>query len=239
MSPLLRTRIAIFLAIFLLAFSVRFLTMEFMKTHLNDASWFQFASYEMFEKRAENILVGREHPFWIDDPARTDLVQYPPAFPWWIALIYRATGDHSVYAVQRVQWILDLLLSLFLITGIAVTAFGCRAAIAASFLTALSPLLAMYGAWPSSDALTIWLVLGATWMLLLAAKTSKVRWAIGSGLLLGAACWFRVNPLFLSVTWAFWAAFLERSGSGCGAADFLLASRRSASFVVWTDRLRQ
>ena len=177
--------------------------MQFMKTHLNDASWFQFASYQIFEARAENILAGRERPFWIDDPSRTDLVQYPPAFPWWIALIYRATGDHSVYAVQRVQWILDLLLSLFLITGIAVTAFGWRAAIAASFLTAFSPLLAMYGAWPSSDALTSWLVLGATWMLLLAAKTSKVRWAIGSGLLLGAACWFRVNPLFLSVTWAF------------------------------------
>jgi hypothetical protein len=40
-------------------------------------------------------------------------------------------------------------------------------------------------------------------MLLLAAKTSNVRWAIGSGLMLGVACWFRVNPLFLSVTWAF------------------------------------
>lgn len=177
--------------------------MQFMKAHLNDASWFQFGSYQMFETRAENILSGRERPFWIDDPSRTDLVQYPPAFPWWIALVYRATGEHSVYAVQRVQWVLDLLLSMFLITGIAVTAFGWRAAIGAGFLAALSPLLAMYGAWPSSDALTSWLVLGATWLLLLAAKTAKVRWAIGSGLLLGAACWFRVNPLFLSVTWAF------------------------------------
>ena len=177
--------------------------MQFMKAHLNDASWFQFGSYQMFETRAENILSGRERPFWIDDPSRTDLVQYPPAFPWWIALVYWATGEHSVYAVQRVQWVLDLLVSMFLMTGIAVTAFGWRAAITASFLAALSPLLAMYGAWPSSDALTSWLVLGATWLLLLAAKTAKVRWAIGSGLLLGAACWFRVNPLFLSVTWAF------------------------------------
>jgi 4-amino-4-deoxy-L-arabinose transferase-like glycosyltransferase len=188
--------------IFLLAFSVRLLTMQFMKTHLHDSSWFQIGSYQKFERRAENILSGRESLFWIDDPARTDLVQYPPAFPWWIALLYRATGDHSVYAVQRLQWILDLFLTMFLIAGIAVTAFGWRAAIAASFLAAFSPLLAMYGAWPSSDAPTAWLVLGATWMLLRAAKTSNVRWAIGSGLLLGAACWWRVNPLFLSVTWA-------------------------------------
>jgi len=202
MSRVLRNRIAIFMMIFLLAFSVRFPTMQFMKMHLHDASWFQFGSYQIFEKQAENILAGRESPFWIDDPTRTDLVQYPPAFPWWIALIYRVTGDHSIYAVQRVQWILDLLLSLFLIAGIAVTAYGWRVAIAASFLSAVSPLLAMYGAWPSSDAPTSWLVLGAIWMLLLAAKTSKVRWAIGSGLMLGAACWFRVHPLFLSVTWA-------------------------------------
>ena len=202
MSRLLRNRIAIFAVIFLLALSVRFLTMQFMKTHLHDASWFQFGSYQMFETQAENILAGRERLFWIDDPSRTDLVQYPPAFPWWIALIYRVTGDHSVYTVQRVQWILDLLLSMFLIAGIAVTAYGWRVSIAATFLSALSPLLAMYGAWPSSDAPTSWLVLGATWMLLLAAKTSNVRWAIGSGLMLGAACWLRVNPLFLSVTWA-------------------------------------
>jgi 4-amino-4-deoxy-L-arabinose transferase-like glycosyltransferase len=203
MSPELRNRIAIFMIIFLLAFSVRLLTMQFMKMHLHDAAWFQIGSYQMFEGRAENILSGRERLFWIDDPSRTDLVQYPPAFPWWIALIYRVTGNHSVYAVQRVQWILDLLLSMFLITGIAFTAFGWRAAMAASFLSAVSPLLAMYGAWPSSDALTSSLVLAATWMLLLAAKTAKIKWAIGAGLLLGAACWLRVNPLFLNLTWAF------------------------------------
>jgi 4-amino-4-deoxy-L-arabinose transferase-like glycosyltransferase len=194
--------------IFLLAFSVRFLTMQFMKMHLHEASWFQFGSYQMFEKRAENILAGRERAFWIDDPSRTDLVQYPPAFPWWIAFIYRASGDHSVYGLQRVQWILDLFISMFLVTGITVTAFGWRAAVAASFLAALSPLLAMYGAWPSSDAITAWFVLAATWMLLIAAKTLRVKWAIGAGLMLGVACWFRVNPLFLSVTWAFALLFL-------------------------------
>jgi len=173
--------------------------MQFMKMHLHDAAWFQFGSYQKFEAQAENILAGRQHPFWIDDSSRTDLVQYPPAFPCWIALIYAVTGHHSVYTVQAVQWVLDLFLSMFLIVGISVTAFGWRAAIAASFLAAFSPLLAMYGAWPSSDAPTAWLVLGATWMILLAAKTLKVGWALGAGLLLGAACWLRVNPLFLGL----------------------------------------
>jgi len=185
--------------------------MQFMKSHLLDPSWFQSGSYKIFDKQATNILTGQEALFWISDATRTDLAQYPPAFPWWIALIYRITGDHSSYSVQRVQWVFDLVLSLFLITGITVTSFGWRAAIAASFLAAFSPLLAMYGSWPSSDAPTSWLVLGAAWMLLVAAKRSNAKWAVGSGLLLGVACWMRVNPLFLSLTWALALLLLLRT----------------------------
>jgi hypothetical protein len=48
-------------------------------------------------------------------------------------------------------------------------------------------------------------------MLLIAAKRSNVKWAIGSGLLLGAACWMRVNPLLLSVTWALALLLLLRA----------------------------
>ena len=202
MSPQSRKLTAIFLLILLLAFSVRFLTMEFMRAHLHDASWFQTGSYKIFEKRAENILAGREHAFWISDPARTDLAQYPPAFPWWVVVVYRITGNHSAYAVQRLQWVLDLLLTFILITGIAWTAYGWRAAVAASFLMALSPLLAMYGAWPSADAPTAWFVLGSVWLLLIAAKRQSVWWSTGAGVLLGIACWLRVNPLYLAPCWA-------------------------------------
>ena len=75
---MLRSRIAIFMMIFLLAFSVRFLTMQFMKMHLHDASWFQFGSYQIFEKRAANSC-GREHRF-DRRSSRTDLAQYPLLF---------------------------------------------------------------------------------------------------------------------------------------------------------------
>ncbi len=211
-SHVLRKRTAIFITIFLLAFGVRFLTMQFMKTRLHDAAWFQFGSYQVFEKRAANILAGRERPFWIDDPSRTDLVQYPPAYPWWIALIYRVTGNHSAYSVQRVQWVCDLLLSLLLITGIAVTAYGWRAAIAAGVLTALSPLLAMYGAWPSADGPTTWFVLGSVWMLLMAARRNSASWALGAGMMLGIACWLRVNPLYLAPCWAIALILVLRAG---------------------------
>jgi 4-amino-4-deoxy-L-arabinose transferase-like glycosyltransferase len=173
-----------------------------MRAHLHDAAWFQVGSYARFDRQARDILDGKQQLFWIDDPTRTDLAQYPPAFPWAVALIYKLSGERSAYIVQIVQWLADLIISFALITGLAWTAFGARAAIASSFLAALSPLLAMYGAYPSADAPAMWFVLGGCWLLLLAAQRGKVWLAFGAGVLLGIGCWFRVNPLYLCVGWA-------------------------------------
>ncbi|HEY6660881.1 MAG TPA: hypothetical protein VI031_07055, partial [Pyrinomonadaceae bacterium] len=63
-----------------------------MRAHLNDPAWFQVGSYAKFDRQARDILDGRQRLFWIDDPARTDLAQYPPAFPALVALIYKASG---------------------------------------------------------------------------------------------------------------------------------------------------
>lgn len=186
-----------------LTFCVRVLTLQFMRAHLNDPGWFQVGSYAKYDRLARDILDGKENLFWIDDPTRTDLVQYPPAFPAFVAVVYTLSGDRSAYAVQSVQWIADLVFSFVLVTGIAWTAFGWRAAIATSFLAALSPVLALYGAYPSADAPSAWFVLGGCWLLLLAAKRSSVWLALGAGVLLGVACWFRVNPLYLCAGWAF------------------------------------
>ncbi len=198
-----RKYLLLLLSAFLLAFCVRVLTLQFMRAHLNDPAWFQFGSYAKFDRQARDILDGRQRLFWIDDPTRTDLAQYPPGFTACVALIYKLGGERSAYAVQNVQWIADLVLSFVLIAGIAWTAFGWRAAIAAAFLFALSPLLAMYGAYPSADAPANWFVLGGIWLLLIAAQRTGVWWAAGAGILLGVACWFRVNPLYLCFGWAF------------------------------------
>jgi hypothetical protein len=45
-------------------------------------------------------------------------------------------------------------------------------------------------------------VLAGNWVLLLALKRRNVWLALGAGLLLGIACWLRVNPLYLCVGWA-------------------------------------
>jgi 4-amino-4-deoxy-L-arabinose transferase-like glycosyltransferase len=173
-----------------------------MRAHLNDPSWFQVGSYAKFDRQARDILDGRQKLFWIDDATRTDLAQYPPAFPALVALIYKVTGERSAYSVQLVLWFADLVLSLLLIAGIAFTVSGLRVAIASGFLVALSPLFAMYAAYPSADVPTTWFVLAGNWLFILAAQRRSVRLALAAGITLGVACWLRVNPLYLCLVWA-------------------------------------
>jgi 4-amino-4-deoxy-L-arabinose transferase-like glycosyltransferase len=181
--------------------SVRVLTLTFMRAHLNDPAWFQTGSYNKFDRQARDILDGKQRVFFIDDPTRTDLVQYPPAFPTFVAAVYGISGERSPYVVQLVQWTIDLIVSIVLIVGMTVSAFGWRAGFAAGFLAALLPLFAMYAAYPSADIPGMWFVLAGNWLLLLAAKRNSVWLALAAGALLGVACWFRVNPLYLAVGW--------------------------------------
>jgi len=201
LSPPFRKRILFFSAVFLLAAGVRLLTFNFLRARLNDASWFQYGSYRVFDKQANDLLDGRQRLFWINDPSRTDLVQYPPAYPWMVATSYRLSGQRSAYTVQTLQSILDLVFSFVLIIGVAVTAYGWQTAMAASVPAALSPLLAIVGVSPAADAPTTWFVMSGLWLLLIAIKRVNIWWAFGAGLFLGIACWLRVNPLYL---WIFW-----------------------------------
>ena len=201
-SRINRKQLGTLFALLLVAISVRVLTLHFMRAHLHDPAWFQVGSYAIFDRQARDILDGRQRWFWIDDATRTDLAQYPPAFPALVALIYKLSGDRSAYTVQIVLWVADLILSFSLIAGIAFTAFGCRAAIASSFAAALSALFAMYAAYPSADIPATWFVLAGAWLLLLAWQRKNAWLALAAGLMLGVACWLRVNPLYLCVGWA-------------------------------------
>ena len=193
-------RLLAVLFIFALAFAVRSLTANFLRAHFNDPGWFQFGSYAVFDRQAQNILDHKEPMFWINDSSRTDQIIYPPGYPLWVAAIYAVTGDRSPVAVQRMQLVLDSF-SVLLLVGIGATAFRWSIGIAAGALGALSPLLALAGATPNADAPASWIVLGAVWLFLLAAKRQTIAHAVAAGALLGLACWLRVNPLFMFVAW--------------------------------------
>ena len=239
-----RKQLATLFTLLLITISVRVLTLQFMRAHLNDPSWFQVGSYAKFDRQARDILDGRQRLFWIDDPARTDLAQYPPAFPALVALIYKLSGERSAYSVQVVLWFADLILSLLLIMGIATTAFGWRVAIASGFLVGLSPLFALYAAYPSADVPATWFVLGGNWMLLLAAQRKDAWLALAAGVLLGVACWLRVNPLYLCVAWAIallvfvrtrWLHRLRMSGAVLLGTIVVIAPIVIRNYVVFPD----
>jgi 4-amino-4-deoxy-L-arabinose transferase-like glycosyltransferase len=232
------------LGAFALTLCVRVFTLQFMRAHLNDPGWFQAGSYAKFDRQAHAIIEGKQRLFWIDDPARTDLAQYPPAFPVWVALIYKLTRVPSAYMVQTVQWVVDVFASFVLVTGLAWTAFGWRAGIAASFLFALSPLFALYGAYPSADAPTTWFVLAGCWLLVLAVQRTSVWFSLAAGVLLGVACWFRVNPLYLCFAWAFalfvftraaWRRRLFMAGMVLAGTFVVIAPIVLRNYIVFPD----
>jgi 4-amino-4-deoxy-L-arabinose transferase-like glycosyltransferase len=184
-----------------LAFAVRSLSANFLRAHFNDPGWFQFGSYQVFDRQAQDVLDGKESFFWIPDATRTDLIQYPPGSRLWIAAIYAATGERSAAAVQRVQVFVDSL-AVLLIVGTGVSTYGWRVGLISGILAALSPLLAMYGGIPGADAPATWTIVAALWFLVLTAKTRKLAYALAAGGILGVACWLRVNPFLLFIVWA-------------------------------------
>lgn len=183
------------------AFVVRALTMQFIRAHLTDPGWFASGIYAIFDRKAQDFLDHVEPLFWINDPARTEQAVYAPGYSAWLVLVYTLTGARSAYTVQSVQWVLDSL-SVLLLVGVGVAAYGWRVGLWAGLLAALSPLLALAGATPLADAPTSWVVLGGAWMFLLAAKRQSFLWALGAGMMVGASCWLRANALLLAAWWA-------------------------------------
>ena len=194
-------RLLLLILIVTMAFTVRALTANLIRAHLNDPGWFPSGIYGQLDAPAQDWLDGRSSIFWIDDPSRTDRAIYAPGYPLWLALIYKLSGSRSPATVQNVQWILDSF-AVLLVVGVGVTAFGWRVGLWAGGIAALWPLLATYGAVPLADAPTSWIVLTATWMFLLAAKRRSIAWAIGAGALIGLSCWLRANAMLLIFFWA-------------------------------------
>ncbi|HYX29540.1 MAG TPA: glycosyltransferase family 39 protein [Pyrinomonadaceae bacterium] len=227
-------RALILLFILTAAFSVRALTANFIRAHLDDPGWFPYGIYGAFDKQSQDWLDGRASIFWIEDATRTDKAIYAPGYPLCLAFIYKVSGSRLPQTVQNVQWFLDSL-AVLLVVGVGVTAFDWRVGLCAGGIAALWPLLATYGAVPLADAPTSWLVLGATWMLLLAAKRNRVWWAMGAGALIGLSCWLRANAMVLVFFWAaalFLFARLGRSRRAILAAAVIIGGMVLISPII-------
>jgi 4-amino-4-deoxy-L-arabinose transferase-like glycosyltransferase len=224
------SRLLLLFIVLALSFTVRGLTMRFIRDHLGDPAWFQSGSYALFDRQAQSILDGKASVFWIDDAAHTEAAVYPPGYPLWLALIYKLTGERTAENVQIVQWVLDAL-SVLLVVGVAATAFDFRVGWITGVLAALAPVLALSGVTPLADAPTSWLIIAGVWALLLAWKTENLAWALGAGLFVGASCWLRANALLLALSWSV-VLFLLVRGEWQKRLRFSLALALGAALLI-------
>jgi Dolichyl-phosphate-mannose-protein mannosyltransferase len=161
------------------------------------------AAYLVLEPRC--ALTGDE-PSWIElgrqlarpaiafSPLRSDLVFYPPVYPYFIGALFRLFG--SMAAVLWVQVVLGALL--VPVVGLAAgRAFGPRASVLAAAFTAFYPELVWYPAHFWSETVFLLLLWAAIERALAADATASWRTAAAAGALFGLATLTRELALYL------------------------------------------
>jgi Dolichyl-phosphate-mannose-protein mannosyltransferase len=161
------------------------------------------AAYLVLEPRC--ALTGDE-PSWIElgrqlarpaiafSPLRSDLVFYPPVYPYFVGALFRLFG--SMAAVLWVQVVLGALL-VPVVGRAAARAFGPRASVLAAAFTAFYPELAWYPAHYWSETVFLLLLWAAIERALDADATSSWRTAAAAGALFGLATLTRELALYL------------------------------------------
>src|SRR5207253_9196247 len=76
-TPAPRQRVLLLVLIVVAAFSVRALTANFLRAHLDDPGWFPSGIYGAFDRQAQDWLAGRAAIFWLDVSSRPDNATYP------------------------------------------------------------------------------------------------------------------------------------------------------------------
>ena len=161
------------------------------------------AAYLVLEPRC--ALTGDE-PSWIElgrqlarpavafSPLRSDLVFYPPVYPYFVGALFRLFG--SMAAVLWVQVVLGAL-RVPVVGRAAARAFGPRASVLAAAFTAVYPELVWYPAHFWSETVFLLLLWAAIERALAADAAASWRTAAAAGALFGLATLTRELSLYL------------------------------------------
>ena len=161
------------------------------------------AAYLVLEPHC--ALTGDE-PSWIElgrqlarpavafSPLRSDLVFYPPVYPYLVGALFRLFG--SMGAVLWVQVVLGVLL-VPVVGRAAARAFGPRASVLAAAFTAFYPELVWYPAHFWSETVFLLLLWAAIERALAADAAASWRTAAAAGVLFGLATLTRELALYL------------------------------------------
>lgn len=169
---------------------------------------------------------------------------YPPLFQFLLAGIYKVVGTGSGHSRWEAGRLFEALLGALVVVFvylIAARLWRRRVALVAAGLAAISPPLVMVGtASLLSESLFIPLVLAATWTALLFRADRRLRWALVTGVLIGAAALTRANGVFLVVPLGF-LVWVRRPRFSIRAVAVPLAvlAATLAVLVPWTVRNAQ
>ena len=145
-------------------------------------------------------------------PLRNDLVFYPPLYPYFIALVWRATGS-----LQAVLWLQAAIGALLVpaVARVGSLAFGRRAGLLAAAFAAFYPDLVWFATRFWSETLFIVLLWWAIERTLAADRAGSLRTAAVAGVLWALATLTRELGLYLVPLAALWM-LRPRAGTPAG-----------------------
>ncbi len=193
-SLIIRHRVTLAIAVFLIAFGVRVLTWHDTRLEVGKVQTAVTANYQHFAEllRQEGVrgLFSSTSPL-----ADTTHLGHPPGYSIVIALV------QSITTVQFVQITLDALCAV-LIFLIVAELFSTGAALIAGMLAAFSPQLAWNSVLLLPDSLSVFPIMLAVFLLVLARRRPRLLWFVIIGMLIGISCWLRANALLMTVFFA-------------------------------------
>lgn len=188
------------------------------------------------------IEIGRQvgRPAIAFSPLRSDLVFYPPVFPYFVGALFRAFG--TMKAVLWAQVVLGALL-VPAVGRAGALAFGRRVGLLAAGATAFYPELVWYPAHYWSETVFLLLLWWAIERTLAADARASRGAAVAAGLLWGLATLTREISLYLVPLVALWM-LRPRAGAGGpapararrGLAPVLLVLTAALTVAPWTVR---
>jgi len=193
-----------------------------------------------YDAVAQHLAAGEG---FLDEHGRRSSFR-PPLYPFFLSLIYRACG-HSYPAVALVESLLGAV-TVLLLAGIALEAFGSRAALLTGALAAVYPSMTFLYFGPGSLCNeTFFIALLSVFLLLMQrfGHSESPRMLIASGALLGLCALTKASSMFLILFVAGFLFWRPRGGEPQkdyrrSAARFLLFFLLPAVLVIlpWTIR---
>src|SRR2546423_2839034 len=199
-------RLAICVAIFLIAFGVRFLTWHDTRLEVGKVQYGVTADYKRIAQMMRDS--GFEAFFTSTSTlANPNTLGHPPGYAILLAI------TDSVYSNPRIQFLQITIdaLSAVVIFLIVAELFSTGTATVAGVFAAVAPQFAWNSVLLLPDTLAVFPILLAVYLLVRATKRPRLVTFIIIGALIGISCWLRANAMLMTVFFAVAVPLLIRN----------------------------